>query len=261
MKLAGRNHIVTDRSLLETMRTYKDMGYDGMELSVLRGMTNAIVWDYMEDYVIDRVRAFSEENNFPISAVSCHKNYVKDDVTLEAQKRLLRTAKCYGTDIVIVSTFMDFFERELNEKEVYDLLVKRTRILCDVAEENGVKLAIEVEPNQLFHNMRIFYEVADKLNSPAFKLNLDVGHLFLSEPDLIKAIEDAKDFTVHCHIDNMGRGEHCHKLPWLGDIDLKAAFDAIRANGYDGFAALDIYIQDYLEVSPECIRWIHENVF
>ena len=45
---------------------------------------------------------------------------------------------------------------------------------------------------------------------------------FLSEPDLLKAIEDAKDFTVHCHIDNMGRGEHCHKLPWLGDIDLMA---------------------------------------
>ena len=260
MYLAGRNQVIPRHSLIDTMRMFHKMGYGGMELSIVRGLSPVIAWDYMDDYVIDRVNELSDELSFPITAVACHKNYVTDKDTFNAQKKLLRTAKKYRTDVVIMSTFLPFEERE-GRPELYDQLVKKTRMLCETAEENGVKIAIEVEPNQLFHNLKIFFDVAEKVKSPALKLNFDVGHLYLSEVDLFKAIEISKEFIVYSHIENMCMGEHCHKLPWDGEIDLLSVYRKLKKTCYDGPVSLDIYLQDYEKVAPECLAYINREVF
>lgn len=260
MFLVGRTHMITDRSLEDTIRYLKEVGYQGIELSILRGPTKILAWDYMDDYVIDHINKLCAELEMPITALSCHQNYVDDDVTFEAQKKLLRTAKKYGTDVVIMSTFMPFEQRE-GHPEVYDVLVERSRVLCDIAEEEGVSIAIEVEPNQLMHNLKGFFEIAEKVNSPAFKLNFDVGHLYLSEVDLFKAIQDSKEFIAYSHIENMCMGEHCHKLPWEGEIDLLAVYKYLAENAYDGPVALDLYLQNYVKVSPQCVEYINKEVF
>jgi len=260
MYLAARNQVIQNRSLISTMKMFKEIGYGGMELSIVRGLFPVLSLDYMDDYVIDKVNEVSLELSFPITALACHQNYVTDALTFEAQKQLLKCAHKYHTDIVIMSTFIQFQERE-NHPEIYDMLVKKTKDLCNVAEDNGVKIAIEVEPNQLFHNLKVFFDVADKVNSPAFKLNFDVGHLYLSEVDLEKAIDQSKDFIVYSHIENMVMGEHCHKLPWDGDIDLLSVYRKLKQSCYDGPVSLDIYLQDYEEVAPECLAYINREVF
>ena len=249
-----------DRSLTDTMKMFSKMGYGGMELCFVRGLTNVLALDYLDDYVISHVNELSDELSFPITALACHQNYTCDDLTFKAQQQLLKTAKKYRTDVVIMSTFMPLEEREAHP-EVYDKLAERTKVLCDIAEDNGVKIAIEVEPNQLFHNLKRFFEVAEKVNSPAFKLNFDVGHIYLSEIDILGAIDKAKDFIVYSHIENMCMGEHCHKLPWDGEIDLLPVYRKLKETCYDGPVSLDIYLQDYEEVSPKCIEYINREVF
>ena len=260
MFLTGRNQIILDHSLVDTMRMFQKMGYGGMELSIVRGLTSVLALDYLDDYVIREVNEVSEELNFPVTALACHQNYVTDELTFQAQKRLLASARKYHTDIVIMSTFIPYEIRE-NTPEVYDKLVVRTGELCKAAEYHGVKLAIEVEPNQLFHNLNIFFDVAEKVNSPALKLNFDVGHMYLSEVDLEQAIDRAKDFIVYSHIDNMCMGEHCHKLPWEGEIDLKAVYRKLKETCYDGPVSLDIYLQDYEKVAPKCLEYVNREVF
>ena len=260
MYLALRNQAVLRRSLVSTMRVFKEMGYGGMELSMVRGLTSILSMDYLDDYMIDKVNEVSAELSFPITALACHQNYVTDDFTFEAQKRLLKAAPKYHTDIVIVSTFVEDQVKE-NHPELYDKLTVRTKELCNVAEDNGVKLTIEVEPHQLFHNLKVFFDVADKVNSPAFKLNFDVGHMYLSEVDLEKAVDKAKDFIVYSHIENMVMGEHAHKLPWDGDIDLLAVYRKLKETCYDGPVSLDLYLQDYEEVAPQCLEYINKEVF
>ncbi|GHV64785.1 hypothetical protein AGMMS49587_17860 [Spirochaetia bacterium] len=260
MYLAGRNQVINNHSLIDTMRMFHRMGYGGMELSIVRGLFPVLAWDYMDDYVINEVNAVSDELSFPITALACHKNYVTDEDTFNAQRKLLQVAKKYRTDIVIMSTGMLLEDRE-GHPELYDALVTKTRALCDTAEENGVKIAIEVEPNQLFHNLKIFFDVAEKVKSPAFKLNFDVGHLYLSEVDICKAIDVSKDFIVYSHIENMCMGEHCHKLPWDGEIDLLPVYRKLKETCYDGPVSLDIYLQDYEKVAPECLAYINREVF
>jgi sugar phosphate isomerase/epimerase len=260
MFLAGRNQVIPNRSLINTMKMFKELGFEGMELSIVRGLFPVLAFDYMDDYVIEKVNETSSELSFPITAVACHQNYVTDELTFGAQKQLLKAARKFNTDIVIMSTFMEYKDRE-NNPEIYKVLAEKTRELCKVAEDNGVKIAIEVEPNQLFHNLKIFFDLAEKVNSPAFKLNFDVGHIYLSEVDLEKAIDKAKDFIVYSHIDNMCMGEHCHKLPWEGDIDLLSVYRKLKETCYDGPVSLDIYLQDYEKVAPQCIEYINKEIF
>lgn len=263
MYLAGRSHIIQDRSLIDTMRLFHGMGYGGLELSLQHGMGKWLDTNYLEDYVIDRVNEVSEELSFPITALACHQNYVWDDYTYEIEKKLLKKAAGYHpvSGTVILSTFMEYGQRELHEKEVYTQLVERTRELCNIAQDQGLNLAIEIEPNQLVHNLDRFLELADRVKSPALKINFDVGHFYLSEKDLYAAMERAKDYICYSHIDNMCMGEHCHKLPWEGDIDLLAAYRKLKSLGYDGPVSLDIYLQDYAAVAPQCLSYINQNVF
>lgn len=260
MYLAIRNQAVLKRSVISTMKVFKEMGYGGMELSMVRGLTDVLAMDYLDDYMINKINEVSEELSFPITALACHQNYVTSDFTFEVQKKLLKTAPKYNTDLVIVSTFVPDQKKE-DHPELYDELVVRTKELCNVAEENGVKLVIEVEPHQLFQNLKTFFHVAEKVNSPAFKLNFDVGHMYLSEVDLEKAIDDAKDFIVYSHIENMYMGEHAHKLPWDGEIDLLSVYRKLKETCYDGPVSLDLYLQDYEEVAPKCLEYINREVF
>ena len=256
MYLAGRSHIIRNRSLIDTMRMFHEMGYGGLELSLQHGMGNWLDVNYLDDYVIHKVNEVSQELSFPITVLACHQNFVNDDYTFEIEKRLIQTAPKYhlASNVVILSTFMPYDVRELNQKEIYDQLVERTKILCKIAEDSGVQIAIEVEPNQLIHNLKIFFDVAEQVNSPAYKLNFDVGHIYLSEVDIPKAIDRAKDFIVYSHIDNMCMGEHCHKLPWEGEIDLRAAYQKLKDTCYDGPVSLDIYLQNYEAVAPSALH-------
>ena len=260
MYLAGRNQVIKRYSLIDTMRMFHRMGYGGMELSIVRGLFPVLSLDYMDDYVINAVNAVSDELSFPITALACHMNYVIDEDIFNVQRKLLQTVKKYRTDLVIMSTPISLDHREAHP-EIYGQLVKKTRALCDVAEENGVRIAIEVEPNQLCHNLKRFFELAEKVKSPALKINFDVGHLYLSEVDLFKAIDDSKDFIVYSHIENMCMGEHCHKLPWDGEIDLLSVYRKLKETCYDGPISLDIYLQDYEKVAPECLEYINREIF
>lgn len=261
MKLAGRNHVLPKMTVTEAIRFMQNVGYDAIEFSPLRGQSGVfpeITEDFMIRHILECVK---QKPGFEISALSCHANYVTDDFIYSVQERLLRCAHQYGTDIVIMSTFIPFEERENNAEKLYEQLVVKTRSLCDIAEKEGVRIAIEVEPNQLFRNLDCFFDVVEAVNSPALKLNFDVGHIYLSEPNLTDAIIRSKDYIVHGHIDNMCRGEHCHKLPWDGDIDLVDACRTLKDNGFDGTMALDLYLHDYQAVSAECVKYIKDKIF
>lgn len=261
MKLAGRNHVLPKMTVTEAISFLQDTGYDALELSPLRGQ-DGVFPEITEDFMIRHVlECLKRKPGFCISALSCHANYVTDPFIYSVQERLLRCARKYGTDIVIMSTFVPYSLRESKEKELYEQLIQKTRSLCDIAEQEGVRIAIEVEPNQLFRNLDCFFRVAEAVRSPALKLNFDIGHIFLSEPDLQAAIVRSRDYIVHGHIDNMCRGEHCHKLPWEGDIDLVSACQQLKDDGFDGVMALDLYFQDYAAVSPDCVKYIKEQIF
>lgn len=260
MYLAFRNQAVLRHSLTEAIKRFKNLGYGGVEIELVRGLTDILNLDYLDDFYIRRVNELCEELHFPVTAVACHQNYVINDFTFETDKKLIQTARKYNTNLVIVSTFINDQDKECHP-ELYDILYDRTAELCKIAEDNGVNFAIEVEPHQLTNNLRQFFRLVEKVNSPALKLNFDIGHIFLSEEDIYQAIEDTKDYIVYSHVENMIRGEHAHKLPWEGDIDIFSVYKKMKETCYDGPVSLDLYLQDYETVAKDCLDYLNMNVF
>ena len=242
------------------MRLFKNFGYGGVEIELVRGLTDILALDYLEDFYIRKVNEVSAELDFPVTAVACHQNYAINDFTFETDKKLIQTAPKYHTDLVIVSTFINDQDKE-NHPEIYEILFERTAELCRLAEDHGVKFVIEAEPHQLVNNLRQFYRLAEKVKSPALKLNFDIGHMFLSEENIYKAIDDAKEFIVYSHVENMIRGEHAHKLPWDGDVDIYSVYKKMKETCYDGPVSLDLYLQDYETVAKDCLDYLNRNVF
>lgn len=262
MKLAARNQLMHRFSLIDSIREFRKMGYDGMELSIVRGMTDSLALDYLDGYVIDEVNKVCREGErpFEISALSCHRNFVTDDFAMASLKKLINAAPKYGTDVVITATFIPFAVRE-NTEGLFEKMAERTKELTCAAMDNGVNIAIEIEPENICSNVDTFLRLAKEVNSPALKLNCDIGHFFLCEPDIYIAIERCAKYIAHVHVENMRRGEHCHKLPWEGEMDLVAVFKKLNEAGFNGFASLDIYIEDYYTAALKCADYIKKEVF
>jgi sugar phosphate isomerase/epimerase len=105
--------------------------------------------------------------------------------------------------------------------------------LFEMAEPLGVRLAVEVIPNDLSRPGSLVHLAEEDLESAEIGICLDLGHAHL-EGDLIDAIEITSGHlaSVHLH-DNRGRADD-HLVPFDGTIDWPAALTALQKVGYDG---------------------------
>ena len=106
----------------------------------------------------------------------------------------------------------------------------------------GVKVAVELIPNELSQAGSLVHFVEEVLDAGAASICLDLGHAHL-EGDLVDAIETVSEHIalVHAH-DNRGRSDD-HLLPFDGTIDWPAALTALQKVGYEGTMMLEIAAQ------------------
>jgi sugar phosphate isomerase/epimerase len=105
--------------------------------------------------------------------------------------------------------------------------------LCRLAEPLGVRIAVEVIPNDLSRAGSLVHFTEDDLESGDAGICLDFGHAHM-DGDLVDAIEVVSGHlaTIHLH-DNRGRSDD-HLVPFEGTIDWPAALTAVQKVGYDG---------------------------
>jgi sugar phosphate isomerase/epimerase len=103
----------------------------------------------------------------------------------------------------------------------------------------GVRVALEVIPNELSRAGSLVHFIDSVLEERAVGVCLDFGHAHM-DGDVIEAIETVSEhlMTTHVH-DNRGRTDD-HLLPFEGTIDWPAALTAVQKVGYDGTLVLEI---------------------
>lgn len=105
-------------------------------------------------------------------------------------------------------------------------LAKRARPL-------GVRLALEVIPNNLSRAASLVDIIECELEAPGVGICLDFGHAHL-EGDLLEAIEVVSGHLVTADMhDNRGRVDE-HLVPFDGTIDWAGALTVLQKVGYDG---------------------------
>ena len=249
MKIMARTQPLSQYPILDCLQIIRNLGFDGVEICL---ENPDLAPDILDAGLIDAVRQQVATLGLHPHSVSYHKNYIHDDLELERTKRAIALTPAFGTDLFV---FAGTRKRAGDEAE-WRLKVARTRELAAVAEECDVTLAAEFEPGFIVGSTSELLRLFEEVDSPSLAANLDLGHVFLRDPDPIAAIRQVGSKVVHCHIENMAKGVHDHLLPQEGDMDLAAYLGALADVGFRGGLALDLYKHDYQAVAPECIAYL-----
>ena len=114
-----------------------------------------------------------------------------------------------------------------------DAARRSVEALCEMAGPLGVRIAVEVIPNDLSRPGSLVDFAEDDLESGEMGICLDFGHAHL-EGDLVEAIEIVSGHLAAIHVhDNHGRADD-HLVPFDGTIEWPAALTAVQKVGYEG---------------------------
>jgi len=253
MKIFGRTQPLSRYPIQQCLEVIKRLGFDGVEICL---ENKDLAPASLTDEVVEAVRAKVADLRLQPYSISFHQDYIYNDTLFELSKRAIRLTRDFGADVFVFSGC----RKKTGDRAEWDRMVERTRALVEVAAEHGVVLAQEPEPLFVVASTDDLMRLFDEIPSPYLAANLDLGHVFLSDPDPIASIRRVGSKIVHIHIENMRHGVHDHLLPHEGDMDLAAYLRTLTEVGYQGGLALDLYKYDYEGVAGKCIAYLRDLI-
>lgn len=159
-------------------------------------------------------------------------------VTVAEARQALQVARRIPFDLFIVHAGVPRSEAAPAENS-RDAVRRSVEELQAIATPLGVRVALEVFPNELSRPGALAYLIERVLDSADVTICLDVGHAHL-EGDVIDAIEAVSEHLAAVEVhDNRGRHDD-HLLPFEGTVDWPAVLTTIQKVGYDGALILEI---------------------
>jgi sugar phosphate isomerase/epimerase len=186
----------------------------------------------------DEIKGLMDRIGLEVASVSYHA-----DTELVEQRRAntfkaIEIANWMGTDIFIINAERT---REGEKEKQWQELVSRLKDLTACAEKIGVNIAIEPEPLLIVNDNEDMIRMLDAVGSPNLKVNLDIGHAYITDPDLPDSIRQLGNTIVHAHIEDIKGKIHSHLELGQGDIDFAAMHMAFKDIGYQGYYVVDLF--------------------
>jgi sugar phosphate isomerase/epimerase len=253
MKLAYSSNAYRRWPIEETMARIARLGYEGMELMAdvphaWPGDMSAARMDELRNALSAHRLTLSSVNAFMMSAVQdfWHPSWIEKDPNFRQLRvrhtiECLRLARWLGAGCITTEPGGPL-EPGMLRAHAMEIFVEGLQEVLRVAEEVEVRLLVEPEPGLLIENTEQFLELAQRIDSPMFGLNFDVGHFFCVNEDLPTAIDRLQTWTRHYHIEDIATTRvHEHLIPGHGAIDFPGVLDAIRDTHYDGWLTVELY--------------------
>jgi sugar phosphate isomerase/epimerase len=111
--------------------------------------------------------------------------------------------------------------------------LRSVEAICRLAEPLGVRVALEVIPNDLSAPASLVSMLERDLEAPHAGICMDFGHAFLMG-DLPDAIETSAEHLITTHVHDNRRREDDHLAPYRGAIAWDAALMSMQKIGYEG---------------------------
>lgn len=111
--------------------------------------------------------------------------------------------------------------------------------ICRMAEALGVRVALEVIPNDLSTPSSLVSLIERDLEGQHAGICLDFGHAFLMG-DVVDAIEIASEHLITTHVHDNRRREDDHLVPYLGAIPWDSALMGMQKIGYEGTYLMEL---------------------
>ena len=251
MKILGRTQMLSQYSILDSLEVIKKLGFDGVEICVERKDWSL---DDLNSIPVEAIRERVDELNLAPHSFSLHQDYVYDDELFKMTKTAIQMTPSMGTNIFVFSGA----KKRTGDKNEWNRMVDRTRILTSIAEDCGVVLAKEFEPEFVVGSTQELIQLFEEVPSPHLAANLDLGHVFICDSQPLDSIPQLSEKIIHCHISGMPEMIHDHLLMSEGDMDLPVYLHALKDIGFNGGMALDLYKYDYEAVAEESILCFHD---
>jgi L-ribulose-5-phosphate 3-epimerase len=134
-----------------------------------------------------------------------------------------------------VSLWSGILRDDISDEDAFDRLSCALGPVLQLATHMGVTIGFEPEPGMLIDTMQRYEELFRRLNSHAFQLTLDVGHLHcLGETPIDQQIFDWREQIVNVHIEDMRTGVHDHLMFGEGEMNFAPILRAFRDIDYQG---------------------------
>ena len=122
---------------------------------------------------------------------------------------------------------------DVGSQDVRGAAKKSVEELVRAAGPLGVRVAVEVIPNEISRAGSLVHFVEDELDGLGVGICLDFGHAHI-DGDVVEAVETVSEHVIATHLhDNNARSDD-HLMPMDGTIDWAGALTAVQKIGYDG---------------------------
>jgi sugar phosphate isomerase/epimerase len=153
----------------------------------------------------------------------------------------LQAAKVLGAENISIPPGGPL-EKGMSRAEAFKLFYDGLDQVVPVAEDLGIRLLVEPEPDLLMERTSEFIPFIKDLRSPSVGLNFDIGHFYCAGEDPSAAFEDLFQWVGHVHVEDIADTRvHNHLIAGHGAIDFLTVFSTMKRLGYDGDVSLELY--------------------
>lgn len=238
IKIAVKYGMITGgKTVLEKFEIAKEAGFEGIEPG-----------SPLTEKELEEMKAAIQKSGIVVPGTVCAKGgrqMGSSDEKLrqegvELMKTSLRQTQSLGGSTVLM--YPGTVDEKQRYAEVYENLLKSTREVLPVAEETGVKIALENVWNNLFLSPLDAVKFVDTIGSPYCGWFFDIGNVArygwpehwvraLGSKRIFKL--DIKDYSTKKHLaEGPGAGFQCEIGE--GDINFAAVMKALDEEGYNG---------------------------
>ena len=261
-RLSFNTNGLLDLSLERAIEEVSKAGYDGIEIS----LDSAHLHPY--DVTKERLRELKElMARLQIEPVSLATGglFLLTDVPQEPslisadaegrKKRIdficasIEIAKYLSIPVLNFTSgilYRDFEHDNVSAEDARQMLVEGVRACLKSAGD----VILVLEPEATLHSHFIettsqAIPIIQEINSPQFRLTIDIAHVKSFESDLLRCTAEALPYARHIQISDTKGKVHHHHVPGDGDIDFRALFEVLRKGGYEHYLSLELYWHPY----------------
>ena len=233
IKLGVNTVLFKDYSLREAARSIKAAGFDGMELSAIKGMCEHLPVEEWRSYK-GEIQSLSAQYGLELISM---------EVASLERERLLKAFEAgaeIGIPIINVGPS--------GKSDVEEDLAQSLETLAARAEDAaqfGVTLCCKAHVGSAVYNTPTTLRMMEAVQSPNFGVDMDPSHIWRAGEKPEDALPSVISRVKHIHIrdckgEGPSPGEPALQACGRGDIDLFGYFKAMTDAQYDGPVCLEV---------------------
>ena len=246
IKLGVNSVLFQGHDLDVAMKHIAWAGYDGIELSAIKGMCEHLLLDDWRPQA-DAIRTLAQEN---------HLELLSTEVASLDEARLMKAfeaCKAIGIPIINVGP-----GGKSNVEEDFLRQTEHIARMSDRAAEFGLTLCVKAHVGLCIYNTPTTLNAMERIQSKGFGVDMDPSHIYRAAEQPEVAIAAVIGRVKHVHIrDCKGRGpspgEPKDQACGRGDIDLMGYCRALVDGKYDGPVCLEVIGAGKYELSQRAV--------